>query len=94
MKKLFITTLMVISSNLFASNQAKKIELYEDPPITDCSFTVTWTDTSGTHTKNLSSATGSYSDCVKYVNSKLDLLRSWGYTIESYSITYGEDGWW
>ncbi len=63
----------------------------------DCAYSVFWTDKEGKkHSKEMMTAgtTGSYTNCVNAVNEKLDVLRSWGYTIDNYSITYGEDGWW
>lgn len=63
----------------------------------DCAYSVSWTDKEGKkYSKEMMTAgtTGSYTSCVNAVNEKLDLLRSWGYTIDKYSITYGEDGWW
>lgn len=111
MKKLFLSMLVSITcyAGAFASNGVKELNvdtkfICENGPINytepydDCFYTVFWTDTAGVqHSRELYSAgsTGSYLNCVQKVNERLDVLRSWGYTIDKYSISYGEDaGWW
>ncbi|WCM43597.1 hypothetical protein MG290_14505 (plasmid) [Flavobacterium sp. CBA20B-1] len=89
-----------LKSNLFFNDISFEVSSFEHSEkiifFDNCVYSVFWTDTNGfQHSKTMMpiGTYESYSDCVRAINEKLDDLRSWGYTIDKYSIHYGEDGW-